>query len=172
MAFVLAREDVNRRGRAGGLEAGSARKSGGMTRSAAASSSERSAAAAEPLSQMAGMSSIMAESAVDAGPANALPGAGSSSQSRVISEIRAVLVDNPRLAEEFARADQERSPDSPDADERDALLVAAIFNQHHHWEARREARLYLQRHPDGRFAEFITEQTGAHVPRLPVGVLR
>jgi hypothetical protein len=172
MAFLLARGDVNRRERARGLGAGSARESGGGTRSAGAPSSERNAAAAEPLSQMAGMSAIIAEPALDAGSANALPGAGSSSPSPVISEIRAVLVDNPRLAEELARADQERSPDSPDADERDALLVAAVFNQHHHWDARREARLYLQRHPDGRFAEFITEQTGAHVPRLPPGVLR
>lgn len=82
----------------------------------------------------------------------------------IIADIRAVLVENPKLAEELARADQEQFPNGPHADERDALLVAAIFNQHRLMEARREARNYLRRHPRGRYAEQLMQRTGAVMP--------
>jgi hypothetical protein len=83
---------------------------------------------------------------------------------RFIVDIRALLIEDPKRAEELARADQERFPDSPDADERDALLVAAIYNQHQPLRARREARNYLRRHPHGRYAEELMHVTGARIP--------
>jgi hypothetical protein len=92
----------------------------------------------------------------DAGPAGAVP--------LPIDEIRAVLIDDPVLAEQLARADQERFPDRPDADERDALLVAAVYNQHQPTRARKEARVYFRKHPDGRFKDFLQKGTRASVP--------
>lgn len=85
----------------------------------------------------------------------------------IIGEIRAVLVEAPKLAEELARTHQERFPDAPDADERDALLVAAIYNQHQPDRAKFETRQYLRRHPNGRYAAELMRVTGAHVP-VPV----
>jgi hypothetical protein len=86
------------------------------------------------------------------------------SGSTIIQEIRAVLTEDPKLAEELARADREQFPDSPDADERDALLVAAVYNQRNPLRARLETRHYLRRHPNGRFAEQLMHVTGAHRP--------
>jgi hypothetical protein len=81
-----------------------------------------------------------------------------------IEEIRAVLTEAPELAEQLVRADQERFPDRPDADERDALLVAAVYNQHQPTRARKEARVYFRKHPNGRFKDFLQKGTGASVP--------
>jgi hypothetical protein len=86
--------------------------------------------------------------------------------SAIIQEIRAVLTEDPKLAEQWARAHKEQFPDSPDADERDALLVAAIYNQRDPLRARLETRRYLRRHPNGRFAEQLMHVTGAHRPVL------
>ena len=75
-----------------------------------------------------------------------------------------MLTEDPVLAEQPARADQERFPDRPEADERDALLVAAVYNQKQPTRARKEARRYFRQHPDGRYREFLQKGTGAFVP--------
>ncbi len=80
-----------------------------------------------------------------------------------------MLTEAPELAEQLARADQERFPDRPDADERDALLVAAVYNQHQPTRARKEARVYFRKHPDGRFKDFLQKGTGASVPPAASG---
>ena len=82
----------------------------------------------------------------------------------LIDEIRALLEEEPALAEEIAREDQKRNPDGPDADERDALLVSAVYNQHQPGRARKEARVYFRRHPDGKYVEFLQKGTHASVP--------
>ena len=98
-------------------------------------------------------------------PANSgAPNQNSGSTPSIIQKIRRVLIADPKRAEELARQDRERFPDSLDADERDALLVAAIYNQHQPLRARLEARHYLRRHPHGRYAEQLMEVTGAHMP--------
>jgi hypothetical protein len=98
--------------------------------------------------------------------ADSIMGAGPTpdSASGIIPEIRAVLTEDPKLAEQLARADQVQFPDSPDADERDALLVAAVYNQKDPLRARLETRRYLRRHPGGRFAEQLMHVTGATMP--------
>lgn len=117
--------------------------------------SQRSPATAQPNPRNG--AGTLAGTGADAGPDGAdapLP----------IDEIRAVLTEDPVLAEQLARADQERFPDRPDADERDALLVAAVYNQHQPTRARKEARVYFRKHPDGRFKDFLQKGTGASVP--------
>ncbi len=85
----------------------------------------------------------------------------------IITEIRHALVANPGEAEALARADQERFPDGPYADERDALLVAAIFNQHDPLRARLEGRNYLTHHPNGRYVDFLKKYARATLPPSP-----
>jgi hypothetical protein len=85
----------------------------------------------------------------------------------LMQQIRDSLTSNPRLAEALAREGRQRFPDSPDSEERDMLLVSALFNQRRLDRARREAYFYFERHPDGRFAKDMSLLTGAH-PR-PAG---
>lgn len=128
-------------------------------------SSDPSAASPQPAVRPTGLvdaaSSVPPEAAAD----NIMGGGPTpDSASAIISEIRAVLTEDPKLAEELARADQAQFPDSPDADERDALLVAAVYNQKDPLRARLETRRYLRRHPGGRFAEQLMHVTGATMP--------
>jgi hypothetical protein len=69
-------------------------------------------------------------------------------------KIRDSLAANPRLAEALAREERERFPgDSPEFDQRDALLVMAVYNQGEIDLASREADYYLEHHPNGRYRE-------------------
>jgi hypothetical protein len=79
-----------------------------------------------------------------------------------ILAIRVATTSNPRVAEELIYADRERSPDSPFADERDALLVSALGNQRRPQEAQAAARRYFQDHPKGRYADYVSRATGVH----------
>ena len=101
---------------------------------------------------------VAASAGVDAG-------AVSTATSGIVYEIRAVLEHDPALAEQLAREDQKRNPDSPAADERDALLVAAVYNQRDPWRARVEARIYFGRHPNGKWVDFLQRGTGASLPK-------
>lgn len=73
-----------------------------------------------------------------------------------IQQIRDSLLSNPRLAEKLAREGRQRLPDSPEADERDALLVIALTNQGRIERARIEAHYYFDHHQNGRFAEKVS----------------
>lgn len=106
----------------------------------------------------AGLMTVAVQDAADAGTVTPAPSA-------IIAEIRAVLEEDPALAEKIAREDQKQHPDSPSADERDALLVAAIHNQHDPWRARKEARIYFRRHPNGKWVDFLQKATKASVPK-------
>jgi hypothetical protein len=80
----------------------------------------------------------------------------------LMQQIRASLLDNPRLAETLAREGRQRFPDSPQADARDALLVTALTNQQRFGRARLEARCYFDHHPNGRFGDRVSFLTRVH----------
>jgi hypothetical protein len=84
------------------------------------------------------------------------------SEQDLMQQIRANVKSNPQLAESLAREDRQRFPDSPESDERDALLVDALINQQRIGAARSETYYYLDHHPDGRFAEHLFVMTGVH----------
>jgi hypothetical protein len=77
----------------------------------------------------------------------------------LLQQIRDSLLSNPKLAETLAREGRQRFSDSPDADERDALLVLALMNQRRIERARIEAHYYFDHHRTGRFAERLSALT-------------
>ena len=85
----------------------------------------------------------------------------------LMQQIRAHVKSDPQLAEALAREGRQRFADSPDADERDALLVDALINQQRIGSARSETYYYFDHHPGGRFGEHLFIMTGVH-PR-PAG---
>ena len=91
-------------------------------------------------------------------------------EATLMRQIRENVKSNPVLAEALAREGRQRFPDSPDSDERDALLVDALINQQRIGAARSEAYYYFDHHPQGRFREHLFYMTGVHpVPRGPEG---
>jgi hypothetical protein len=84
------------------------------------------------------------------------------SEQELMQQLRANVKSNPQLAESLAREDRQRFPDSPESDERDALLVDALINQQRIGAARSETYYYLDHHPGGRFAEHLFVMTGVH----------
>jgi hypothetical protein len=82
----------------------------------------------------------------------------------LMQQLRAALTTNPPLAEELARQGRERFPDSASADERDMLLVGAVFNQGMIERSRVEAYSYFARHPRGLFTKDLAKLTGATPP--------
>jgi hypothetical protein len=88
----------------------------------------------------------------------------------LMQQLRDSLLDHPRLAETLAREGRQRFPDSPEADERDALLVIALMNQRMIGSARMEAHYYFDHHRDGRFGDQVTYLT--HVQPQPAGTGR
>jgi hypothetical protein len=84
------------------------------------------------------------------------------SEQDLMQQLRASVKSNPQLAESLAREDRQRFPDSPESDERDALLVDALINQQRIGAARSETYYYLDHHPGGRFAEHLFVMTGVH----------
>jgi hypothetical protein len=84
-----------------------------------------------------------------------------------MQQIRAYVKSNPSLAEALAREGRQRFADSPQSDERDALLVDALINQQRIGAARSETYYYFDHHTGGRFAEHLFAMTGVH-PR-PMG---
>jgi hypothetical protein len=101
----------------------------------------------------------------DAGVADV--GRGALDEPALMQQIRAYVKSDPPLAEALAREARQRFADSPDADERDALLVDALINQQKIGSARSETYYYFDHHAGGRFAEHLLVMTGVH-PR-PAG---
>jgi hypothetical protein len=85
----------------------------------------------------------------------------------LMRQIRAHVKSDPPRAEALAREGRQRFGDTPEADERDALLVDALINQQRIGAARSETYYYFDHHPGGRFAEHLFAMTGVH-PR-PAG---
>ena len=93
---------------------------------------------------------------------------GTTDRQSALAQIRSLVRDEPKLAEQIALEERERFPDGPDADERDALLVAEIFNQHDIARARVEARRYYRKHPGGRYTDYLIRETGVRPPPPPI----
>jgi hypothetical protein len=85
----------------------------------------------------------------------------------LMQQIRDSLKTNPRLAEALAREGRQRFPDRPYSDERDMLLVGALFNQGRIERAQVETHSYFENHPGGRYTEDLSLLTHTH-PR-PAG---
>jgi hypothetical protein len=85
-------------------------------------------------------------------------------EAALMQKIRDNVKSNPPLAESLAREGRRRFPDSPDSDERDALLVDALINQQRIGAARDETYYYIEHHPQGRFREHLFVMTGVHPP--------
>jgi hypothetical protein len=113
-----------------------------------------SARAADPVAPV--VASPSADSAVGAASAEAM-----------MQEIRTVVKSNPALAERLVREHRRLYPESHDADERDAFLVASVYNQRRFDRARLEARKYLEQHPDGGFVDYVRKLAGMHVDSSP-----
>src|SRR5208283_415527 len=96
----------------------------------------------------------------DAGMADA--GRDVLDEQTLMQQIRAHVKSDPQLAEALAREGRQRFADSPDADERDALLVDALINQQRIGAARSETYYYFDHHPGGRFAQHLLVMTGVH----------
>jgi hypothetical protein len=82
----------------------------------------------------------------------------------IIQQIRATLISDPEFAEELIREDRERFPDGPDADERDASLISALYNQRRMYDAQLEALNYYEQHPDGQFTDYVMRETRVRPP--------
>jgi hypothetical protein len=68
--------------------------------------------------------------------------------------LRDNIATNPRLAEDLVIEGRRRFPgDTPESDERDAMMVTAVYNQGKIDLAYREADYYLEHHPNGRYRE-------------------
>jgi len=72
-----------------------------------------------------------------------------------MQQIRQNVKISPQLAETLARELREQGPNSPHADERDAYVVAALYNQRRMAEVRAEGHYYLVHHPNGQWAEYV-----------------
>ncbi len=122
-----------------------------------------------PASQAASAAKRAQQSAatrVDAGPD--LRPAAPLDEATLMQQIRDNVKANPPLAEALAREGRRRFPNSPDADERDALLVDALINQQRIGPARDETYYYMDQHPQGRFRQHLFIMTGVSPrPRGP-----
>lgn len=100
-------------------------------------------------------------------PATTKPEASPSrpaADAHLLEEIRASVRSDPQRAEALAREGRRRFPNSPTADERDALLVDALINQQRIGAARSETYYYYDHHPNGKFGAHLFSMTGVHPP--------
>lgn len=85
------------------------------------------------------------------------------SEKAVMDELRATVKSDPARATELAMEARKRfGNDTADAEERDALLIDSLINQQRIGAARAEAEDYLERYPQGRFAQHIFIMLGVH----------
>jgi hypothetical protein len=101
-------------------------------------------------------------SPLDAGPDARTPIAPRTDEQHLLKQIRALVKSDPPKAESLAREARQRFGDSPESDERDALLVDALINQQRIGAARSETYYYFDHHPAGRYAEHLFTMTGVH----------
>jgi hypothetical protein len=92
-----------------------------------------------------------------AAPAVSNPDPGN--QEPLIRRLHQLHATNPGLAVSLAREDRERNPQSPDAEERDMVLVAALHNDRDIVGARNEAWYYFMHYPNGKFIDYLTKLT-------------
>jgi hypothetical protein len=87
-----------------------------------------------------------------------------------MQRIRDAVKSNPSLAVSLAYQARRSFPDSPHAEERDALLIDGLINLQKIGAARSEAEQFLERFPNGRYAVHVFAMTGASPrPKGPPG---
>jgi hypothetical protein len=84
-----------------------------------------------------------------------------------IRRLHALEGTNPQLAATLALEDRQRSPNSPDAEERDVVLVAALNNGRDIQGAKREAWYYFMHYPNGKYTKYLSTLTGLKPPKTP-----
>jgi hypothetical protein len=89
------------------------------------------------------------------------------SDEQLLARIRGDVRSNPEQAESLVREARARFPNSPHADEWDALLVDALVNQQRIGAARSQTYYYYDHHPGGSFAAHLFTLTGVHP--IPAG---
>jgi hypothetical protein len=80
----------------------------------------------------------------------------------LLAEIRSYVRSDPVKAEALVKDARMRFPQSPHADEWDALLVDALVNQQRIGAARSETYSYYDHHPAGTFRAHLFALTGVH----------
>jgi hypothetical protein len=105
-------------------------------------------------------------------PAIAARDAGTDAGPRVVDKesliqrLHVLEGTNPGLAASLALEDRQRFPNSPDAEERELILVTALHNQRDIDGAKREAWYYFMHYPNGRFTAFLSGLTGIEPPKV------
>lgn len=86
------------------------------------------------------------------------------SEDELVDEMSEVLRTDPKRAEKLGRAHRERFEGGSRAEEADALLVYAMYNQRRVEQAKVEAIHYYKRHPGGQYTERLIEVTRVRPP--------
>lgn len=122
---------------------------------------EMPSATAETVAQAPEVAQAETKAATDAGsPAAA-------AEEPLLRRLHALEATNPDLAVTLARQDRERSPNGPDAEERDMVLVAALHNGRDLQAAKNEAWYYFVHYPNGKFTGYLSKLTGIEPPKTP-----
>lgn len=87
-------------------------------------------------------------------------------ESAVMSRLRADVKVAPEKALALADQAEQRFGDSPAAEERRALSIAALINLQRIGSARSRAYGFLRRYPDGPYSSHVAAMTGVHARPL------
>jgi hypothetical protein len=126
---------------------------------------------APPAAALAGPPRLDAAGAADAGapvhPAAARPKLGSEqiaqlNEAVLMARLRDVATADPGAAVQLAREGNRRFPDSPEAPERESILIHALSALDRPSEARGQAELMVNHYPDSAWVREIEAFTGAH----------
>jgi hypothetical protein len=127
----------------------------------------------DPTPEASEAAPIPASASIDAGQ-RVIAGRDAGIDAGAVGEDRAAFIrrlhvlegSNPKLAVSLAYEDRRRFPDSPDAEERDAILPTALHNHRDVGGSKREAWYYFMHYPHGRYTEFLSRLTGLHPPSV------
>jgi hypothetical protein len=80
----------------------------------------------------------------------------------LMARLRELAATDSAQAIELARAGNKKFPDSPDAPERESILIHALVTQNQLSDARAEAEYMVNHYPDSTWVRQIEGFTGAH----------
>jgi hypothetical protein len=83
-------------------------------------------------------------------------------ESVLMARLRELAATDSAQAIELARAGNKKFPDSPDAPERESILIHALVTQNQLSDARAEAEYMVNHYPDSKWVQQIEGFTGAH----------
>jgi hypothetical protein len=91
-------------------------------------------------------------------------------ETALMDRIRKDVRSDPQTAVNLADEGEQRFPDSPLREEREALAIDALINMQKMGSARGRADLFLRRYPNGKYAAHVGNMTGVHpTPSGPPG---